>query len=774
MFDTKYLDRLCRHFSGNAMVGVIILSGVLLPALSIFARPISGYVYKWDSEGNKQPLQNANLHFLGNNKNRVITDAAGFFSIRHDKPEQTQLIVNSIGFVPDTVLIAQSDTLTRVEFVLKEGISLSEVEVKASKSDATIAKLAVQKTEIINSDGLMKMACCNLAQSFENSATVTVGYADAVSGARQIQLLGLSGIYGQMLAENIPTLRGLSAPYGWNHIPGSWLESVQISKGTSSVVNGYEAITGQINLEFKKPNTVEDFYADAYTSSVHMYETNLTASRQLSKKLWTNLLIHGSLDTHVHDRNKDHFMDMPKSKQFTAFNRWLYVDQAKKLESRTGISFLYEDVDGGRSPQCHRADVYYVTDVANKNFNVYNKTGVFVGKPGQSIAWINSLTYHDLRGYFGAEPTYKLYYGQQLSFYSNLIFSSWIGNKNNQYTMGLNLSYDDYQTYFKDKLAENNVPLTWLNRKELVPGAYFQYTWTPAKNFTLIAGMREDYNNCAGWLFTPRANIRYALGKNFVFRASAGKGYRTPNAIPDNIGLMASTRKFDINGIKSLSIEKAWNYGGNVAVYIPVNENKKITFSLDYFHTIFNSQAIADIERNRNDVYFYNSQGKSFANVWQADLSFSPFERFDVAAAFRYNQTIVTLTDGNQSYRLEKPLSPKYRGFLNLAYATKFRKWVFDCTTQLNGPARLASMTGYSDAAHYSEVYPVIFAQVTKNTKRLDIYAGIENLTNYKQSNPIVNWENPFVKGFDASLVWGPLVGRIIYGGVRLRLGRMY
>jgi len=765
-----WLRKIC--FIGKMTGGVILFPALLSVAQPASAQKVIGHVFTKNNEGEKQPLPGVNLYFSGNSKNRVITDTNGSFSILRKKADNTSLIATSIGFASDSLIIADNDSVTEVEFILQNGVRLSEFVVNGKKNDATVSRLSVPQIEIINSDGLMKMACCNLSQSFENSATATVGYADAVSGARQIQLLGLSGIYGQMLAENTPTLRGLSAPYGWNHIPGSWLESIQISKGTSSVVNGYEAITGQINLEFKKPDKVEDLYADVYASSIHMYEANVTGSRKLTDKLWANLLVHGSIANHVHDGNNDHFMDMPRNNQFTVFNRWLYADPAKKLESRTGISFLYENRLGGQSPLCHKADIYYTTDVVNQNFNIYNKTGIFTGKKGQSIAWINKFTTHDLYAYFGSDMTYKLYNGRQNSFYSNLIFSSWIGNRNNQYITGISFQSDNYKTCFKDKLPENNIPLTNLNKKELVPGAYFQYTWTPIKRFTWIAGAREDYNSFAGWLFTPRSNIRYAVTDNLIFRLSGGRGFHTPNAITDNIGLMASTRNFNIDGIKKLKIEKAWNYGGNVTAYIPLPNSKKVTLSFDYFHTDFEDQAIADLDRSRTSVWFYNTNG-SFANVLQTDLSFSPFTGFDVYAAFRYNQTMVTYTDGIEQFKSEKPLSPKYRGLVNLAYATKFRKWVFDFTSQINGPVRIPSLNGYSGFENYSQAFPQLFAQITRNMKRIDIYFGAENISNFKQSNPILNAENPFAKGFDASQVWGPLVGTSVYGGLRLRLGRI-
>jgi hypothetical protein len=387
---------------------------------------------------------------------------------------------------------------------------------------------------------------------------------------------------------------------------------------------------------------------------------------------------------------------------------------------------------------------------------------------------INSFTHHELDSYFGAPQTYKLYNGTQDSFYSNLLFSSYVGNPNHHYTAGASLMYDNYETFFKDKLPENNTPLTPLNRLEVTPGVFGEYTYTHGKNFTFIAGLREDYNSKYGYLFTPRTNLRYAINNNIILRASTGCGYRTPNVIADNIGLMASTRKFDIEAINGLQIEKAWNYGGNITFYVPLWDAKKLTLSLDYFHTNFVNEAVVDLDRDKNWVYFYNSTGKSYADAWQADASFTPFKGFEVVTAFRYNLSMITLSDGNQRYLLEKPLTSKYRGLINLSYATKFKKWLFDCTAQLNGPTRIPSLTGYTTVATESPSYPVLFAQITKNTKRLDFYVGAENILNYKQKNPIINAEDPFVKGFDASLIWGPLMGRVIYAGVRIRLGKQY
>lgn len=761
----------------------LLIFSLLITNIISKAQNVSGFVYSIDSLGEKKAIPGAGVYFKANGK-ATTTDTNGQFSIKYDPKDSLYLMITHVGFVHDSMLIVDKALNTNLEFLLKEDkVQLKEISITGNQSGTTLSRLNILKTEQISKTGLKKMACCNLSESFENSATITVGFADAVSGAKQVQLLGLSGMYSQVLAENIPTLRGLSSTYGWGYIPSSWLESIQISKGASSVVNGYESVTGQINLEFKKPDKTEDLFLELYTDEYFRYEANITGARKITENLWTNLLVNASTQTGInyktnstiHDRNNDHFMDMPLTKLVNVFNRWLYVSPSGRLESRTGIRFLYEDRLGGQSSKCHKADVYYITDIGNRNFNVYNKTGITVGqKPGQSIGIINSYTSHELDSYFGSDKTYKLYNGTQNSLYSNIIFNSYLGNTNHQYTTGLSFLYDNFNTLFRDKLPANNTPLTPLNRLEVIPGAFGQYTYSYLEKFTFILGLREDYNTHYGWLFAPRTNIKYSVTKNIILRASAGLGYRAPNIIADNIGLMASTRKFDIDAINGLQIEKAWNFGGNATFYLPIWNNEKLMLSIEYFHTDFTKQAIIDLDRDSNDVYFYNLKGKSYANVWQTDISFPVFRGFDVFTAFRYNLNQITLTDGNQSYLVEKPLISRYRGLVNLSYASKFRKWVFDFTAQLNGPSRIPSASGYTTKATRSPAFPLYFTQVTKNTKRLDIYLGAENILDYRQKNPIINASNPFVKGFDASEIWGPLMGRKIYAGIRLRLGKLY
>jgi outer membrane cobalamin receptor len=754
----------------DLMVRYLFAFLLMFLSFQLNAGNIVGYVYHLNQQGEKTPLQNANVYFSDLSVG-TTTDDAGKFTIERKTKDDVFLIAAFAGFKADTVLINNSE-FNEIEFVLKDATILKSVTVTGTNIYNVLNKNAHIKTEVINKTGLMKMACCNLSESFENSATVTVGFSDAVSGAKQVQLLGLSGNYTQLMAENVPTLRGLATSFGWSFTPGSWLESIQLSKGASSVVNGYEAISGQINLEFKKPNNTEPLFINLFADEFGCYEANITAATQVSDNLWTALLLSGTLDNKPHDYNGDNFLDMPQRQFVNAYNRWLYISP-NGLQSRTGIKFLYENRIGGHDPfhsNSVSAGAHYTTDIQNRNFTIENKTGFSVGsKEGQSVGIISSFTHHEQNSVFGL----RTFAGNQTSFYTNLLFTSHIGTGNShKYTVGGSLILDNFKTNYLDSIIFNQTPFTELNRREIAPGIFGEYTFSPTDKFALIAGLRTDYNSKYGWLFTPRANVKYNLTNNLIFRASIGKGYRVPNAISDNIGILASSRKLYVENIATLDIEKAWNYGGNFTFYVPIWDEKKLTLSLDYFHTEFQNQAVIDTERDNNSVYFYNLNGRSYADAWQADVSVTPFTRFDVFAAFRYNNTQITYSDGTENYQVEKPLTSRFRGLINLSYATKFRKWVFDFTTQVNGPTRIPWLNGYNSELKESPVFPILFAQITKNTKWFDVYVGAENILGYKQNNPIINAENPFDQGFESSFVWGPIVGRKLYAGVRIRIGK--
>ncbi|MDR1552176.1 MAG: TonB-dependent receptor [Prevotellaceae bacterium] len=735
---------------------IILLLFALYGQKAQAQKSITGKIFTIDGKGNKNPLGFAAVVWENTNTG-VSADENGRFVIKRNNDETTNLIASFIGYTSDTLAVVPE--AEEVEFVLYEVTQLlNESTVVARQKGSYISKLSPVMTEVITQAGLSKLACCNLAESFENSASVSVGYSDAVSGARQIRMLGLAGTYVQMLDENIPTLRGIASTYGLSFTPGQWLESIQVSKGTSSVLNGYEAITGQINVEHRKPDNSEPLFVNLYGDDDVRFEANVTSALKLNDKLSTVIFAHGATDAKAHDENNDGFIDSPKRKQINVGNRWLY--SADKVIMHFGYRFLTESRESG---QMH-ADMpnAYISNINNKHFNAYAKIGLPFNESGsRSLALIASYAYHRQNSYFGK----KIYNAQQNSFISNILWQSAFDKaEKHRYTAGATFAYDNYRELFADSKFANS----WTgDRTETVSGAFAQYTLKPDEKFDLLAGLRIDRNNMyKETLVTPRMHLRYNFAKNSTVRASAGRGLYSPNVISSNIGILATGRKIIVD--ENIKMEKAWTLGASFTQNFKVGENQSGYVSFDYFHTDFQNQTIVDVEESDEFIRISNLNGKSYSNSYQADFSIDPFMRFNIFATFRYNQTKVNMSRG----LVEKPLVDRFKALVNLSYSTKFEKWRFDFTAQLNGGSRLPFYAAQTWNKERSKSYPLFFAQITKKYKNLDIYLGCENIGNYIQKQAIINAQNPFDDKFDASVIYAPLMGRKIYLGIRFKLNR--
>lgn len=644
---------------------------------------------------------------------------------------------------------------------------LDEVVSYGSSQTNYISTLQPVKTELITGAGLKKMACCNLAESFENNASISVGYSDAVSGARQIRLLGLSGNYTQMLDEARPSMRGLAAPFGLSYMPGQWLEGVQIAKGPGSVINGYESIAGQINLELRKPTTAEPLFVNVYLDHFLRTEANITSSLQLNERWNTAILAHTSTDLQKQDENNDGFMDEPVKKQFNLANRWIYMGD-NGVQWRFGVQGLYESRDGGQmefdknAPR--HAQGWYGSQIENTHFNAYSKTGVpLTGDNTHNIAFVADYTFHELRSFFGM----KDYSGRQHAGFVNVLLQNFF-NDTHHLTTGLSGRFDDYSETLQDRWTYSPERLTAsrgydLGRREVVGGAFGEYTCNVDNRFVLVAGLRADYNSLHRWLVTPRVNIKYDVTEHLALRGAAGRGYRSANVITDNIGMLATGYEIKIAG--GLDIESGWTYGGSLVYYFQLFNDDRSYLSADYFRTGFSNQTLIDQEREPGKVWVYNLQGKSYTNTYQIDFSAEPIPRFTISATFRYNDNRVDL-DGQGL--VETPLRDRYKGVLNLQYGARMYKWTFDLTAQINGQSRLPNFM----PDDYSPAYPLFFAQITRKFRGIDVYAGVENIFNYKQQNPILSASDAFSPAFNSSVIWGPLMGRRIYAGIRYTLFR--
>jgi len=729
--------------------------------LTINAQTINGIVKAQKSDGGVEPLAFASIYWL-EGKISLESNEKGEFSLNNKGTGTVSLIATYVGYTKDTLLLKNGEV--KAELLLKEQNELNAARVVGKQEGNFLSKITPVKTEVITAAGLCKMACCNLAESFENSASVTVGYADAITGARQIRLLGLSGIYTQMLDENRPVMRGIAAPFGLSYIPGQWLESIQIAKGPSSVVNGLEAITGQINLEHRKPTAEQPLFLNLFLSNALRTEANVASSLQLNNKWSTVMLGHFSTDPKGHDGNHDGFKDEPVTVQFNVANRWLYLADSG-MQIRFGFKALSEDRVAGMNEFKKGMDItpdLWGSEIKNAGLNTFLKIGIPLNASNsKNIATVIDYSWHRLNSFFGLNKFDAI----QNSAFVNVILQNEI-NENHKLILGLSGQIDNLDETLtireftaEDKLSD--VSVLYPGREERSVGAYGEYTYTKGEKVSVVTGIRLDRNNIYGWLFAPRVNVKYAFFDELIFRGSAGRGFRSPNQISDNLGILSTGRKIVLEN--NPDIEDAWTYGVNLTGYMPFGFDKKASLSFDYFRTDFNSQLISDQEFNTSEILFYNLDGRSYTNTYQADFSVAPVERFTILATFRYNDARATLEGQGL---VERPLVSRYKGVLNFQYATRMNKWTFDLTAQLNGPSKLPNFMGGGN----SPVYPMFYAQVTKKFRDLDVYIGGENLSNYRQKHPIMNASDPYSQGFNSTLIWGPLMGVKVYAGLRFTI----
>ncbi len=733
----------------------IFLFSILVSAFYAHSQKIEGIVYGQEENGNT-PLPGVNIAWEGTQIG-TTTNEKGRFEIK--KPNGAHMLVFSfVGYNSQTVHV-DSDKALKIE--LKPNLELGEVTVIQKDRGTYLSVINPIQSENIGGAELLKAACCNLAESFETNPSVDVSYSDAVTGAKQIRLLGLDGSYALLQVENMPNLRGLATNLGLNYVPGPWMESIQVSKGAASVVNGYESIAGQINVEYKKPDALENLFLNVFQSADGKTEFNGNKSFKISDKLTTALFVHAENLSKINDHNHDGFLDHPLSKQINVFNRWKFNNQ-KGYMAQAGISVLLEDRLGGQNNVSFGMEPSlsnpYGIGIKTDRYEGFFKTGYVFPGGRTAIAFLSNMALHSTRSFYGINR----YDADETRFYGNLVLTRDL-DLYGYHTINAGASY--VYDKFEEQLYNRN-----LDREELVPGIFAEYTFKPGDNFTLMTGIRADFHNLFGTFVTPRMHMKYTINDHYTLRLSAGKGHRTANVVSENNFLLASARP--LLWENEVFQEKAWNYGISFIQNYTLWE-KDLQINAEFFRTDFQEQLVVDRESSADNIILSPLKGKSYANSLQFDVRYEPIERLDVLLAYRVND--VKQTIGGEL--LEAPLSSRSKGLINFNYSTHLKKWMFDYTIQFNGGGRIPRV--HEDWMNLADVsadyfnfspFTIMNAQVTKFFRNWNLYVGSENLTNFKQKHPVAGADNPFGPQFDATNVWGPVLGRRIYAGIRFKL----
>ena len=746
------------------MKRIIVLTLFLLFPYFLFSQEtLTGMIMDKNNPKDNLGVYGVNVFWL-NTSVGTTTDEKGWFKIPYQK-NYKKLVVSYVGYKTDTLVINNLEPIHH--FITLEN-ELEEVTLKSKKKATQRSFIQTKNVFTVNSAELLKAACCNLAESFETNPSIDVNFSDALTGTRQIQMLGLKSPYLLITQENIPSIRGAGQVFGLTFTPGTWVESIQITKGAGSVINGYESISGQINAELVKPLTDNRIFLNAYGSLGGRYELNSHLNHKISDKWQTGIYIHGNYRNKKFDRNKDGFLDNPLISQVNIMNRWQYLDAEKGWVSFINVRFMDDSKQTGQNNfdpliDKGRSEVWG-GEIDTKRFDSSLKLGyVFPELPFQSFGFQFSYSNHNQDSYFGLK-TYDI---NHQSIYSNLLFNSIIGDTRNKFTTGLNFTYDAYNEF---------VNLINFSRNENSFGGFFEYAYDNSDNFSFTSGLRIDTHNLLGTYITPRLHIRYVPWEKGVLRASVGQGRKSANVFAENQQLFASSRQIDIQSsggkIYGLDPEVAWNYGVSyLQGFNLFNRKGDITF--DYYRTHFQNQVVVDWE-NPQRISFYNLNGESYANSFQTEINYFINDKLNLRLAYKYFDIQTDYALG----KFSKPLTPNHRLFANISYETKkindIKQWKFDLTYNYIGEQRLPDTSINPleyQLGEYSNSYSLLNAQITKVfTEKFEMYFGVENLTDLKQKNPILASDDPFGDSFDSTIIYAPIFGRMFYSGLRFKI----
>ncbi len=708
-------------------------------------------------------LVGASVFWLGTTTG-TTTDLDGSFELPPTSQTDPMLVVTYVGYQADTLAVSGTAVL---DIQLAELNALAEVVVTEQEQGSFVSTINPVKTEVITQKELGRSACCDLAGCFNTQASVKPNTTNVVTNAKELRILGLSGVYNQVLVDGFPLIQGSSYTYGISTIPGTLIDRIYVAKGANSVLQGFESISGQINVLLKDPSKSEKLLLNAYVNSLGESQYNLYWRKQGNK--WSSLwAVHMTQPASRVDRDDDDFLDLPLLKRYSFWNKWQYRNVADwGWHAQIGFRFVNEQRIGGQTNFDQTIDIAptaaYGQWVRFSQPDLYVKTG-YRFDDTHHIVLIASGFYHNQDSQYGS-----LYYdAQHANGYLNAQYErNWA--QAHEFKGGLSFRFQDLQEdisfYTEDGL--NRTYAGAYRKEEHIPGIFAENTfrWLDDQ-LTLITGLRLDHHQDFGHFLTPRALLRVNLSPTATVRASVGRGWRTINLFSENVNLLASSRDVVIDD--NLQPEEAFNYGLNFTLVQP-GENVEAQWSLDMYRTVFQNQIFPDYDLDATRAFVRNFTGTSISNGLQAELGLAFFKRVGLKLAYNYLDVYRVI----EEERVQLPFNARHRVHTSFSYEPLNKGYHVDVNVHWMGEQRLADTSGNPpefQEPDFSNPFAVANVQFTKVFSQVEVYAGVENLFDFRQLRPIRSWQDPFSPYFDTSNVWGPTRGRELYLGVRYRL----
>ena len=723
----------------------------------ISAQQITGRILDPESG----PVESARIYWL-NTSVYALSDNKGSFKIERTTESNT-LIVSYIGYLTDTTIVNES-TLELL-ITLKDTKSLNEVNVRAKRFDTATSTLQTRNVESLTSCELKNAPCCSLSESFVNNGTVDVIQSDAATGTKEIQMLGLKGVYTQTMIENRPDLSGIASSYALDYIPGSWIDAIQISKGASTVANGFNSITGQINVELVKPFKDKPLYLNAFGNHEGRYEFNMHLNKKFTPQLSSGLLLHTSGQQYRGDHDHDGFVDNVLRTTYNGLYRLYY--NAEKFTTQFNFQLVDDKRQSGQFVHNHQLDKeesFYHIQQNNRRYDAFGKFAYLGFKgPKESMGFMWHAIRHELNNKIHLRDLNAV----QTDLLATLLYKNAInGINSNTINIGVTAQMDKSSQQFDGESLEYNDKLI---------GGHAEYTFEPDEKmkveksflskFGLIAGVRLDNHSEAGWIFTPRLNLKYSFSDESIVRLSAGRGLRRARPFTDNINQTINNKDWIIE--PNLELEDAWNVGGNFTQNFTI-AGRNAQFNVDAYRVIFTNQVILDADIDPTKIFVYSVKGQSYSNTLLLGLQYEVIEGLTAKIAYKYSDVKLDYLEGLRS----QIFIPKDRGLFSLVYMTEDAKWSFSFISAYTGAMRLPDTEGIPEhilhgTSDNSESFVRLDLQVTRFWKNFEMYAGVENLTGYRQSHAILEHDFPSGQYFDAGRIYGPLNGQMFNLGLR-------
>ena len=720
---------------------IVNLICLLLVQFPLFSQTLSGIIQS------NSPIPFASISIKGQSIG-TASNADGFFEINDIKEGSYEFIFSAIGFKKLKKNIIIQSGKNSVDITLEpSSYDIDQVVVTGTMKETFLSASPV-KVDVVTQKFLKKIATANVMEVIENVNGVQKQINCGVCGTNDIHINGMEGPYTLVLINGMPIMSSLSTVYGLNGIPTSLIKQIEIIKGPSSTLYGTEAVAGVINILTKDPSDVSTIEIESFITS-HLEKNIDFAYAPKMKKV--DVLLSGNyfkMDNFLDD-NEDNFTDIPLSERLSLFNQWNFKRKSQKNLSLSA-KYYQEDRSGfveGWSDSLRGNESIYGESIYTDRIEL---AASYELPMDEDVRIDASYNYHHQDSYYG-DTKYEAY---QSIYFANLIWNKQLGH-NHDLISGLTYRY---QTFLDSTLAN-------INERKFIPALFIQDEITFSRKWTSLIGIRTDYHDEHGFIFSPRLNLKFKPKTYTTFRLNAGTGFRLVNLFTEDHAFLTGTREVLV--VEYLKPEESYNINLNANHIFSLGRSTG-TIDVDAFYTYFTNKITPDYDVNPNQIIYANLNGFSVSR----GLAFNIQQNFDFPLSVKAGGTILDVysVDDN-NIREDELFAPSFTGVFSLSYNWDIINTSIDWTAKVTGPMSLPSFPYPFERAEESPWFSQHHLQIKKVfSESLTAFMGVKNVFNYTQESPLVDWQNPFGDDFDTSYAYGPLQSRRFLFGLSVKL----